>query len=59
MVAVTRHPSTPANAGGDSLPDRLQPFQEGLVEESFAIESAGGDSAQDAEPEVRLLVTQC
>ena len=36
------------------MPDRLQQFTEGSVEEALAMESAGGDSAQDAEPEVFL-----
>ena len=41
LIAPTRHQSTPADAGGDSLPDWLQPVTQGLVEEPLAIESAG------------------
>ena len=56
VVAVTTHQSTPAKAGGDPLPDRLQPFTEGSVEEPLATEPAGVDSTQEREPEVLPLV---
>ena len=56
VVAVTTHQSTPAKAGGDPLPDRLQPFTEGSDEEPFAVEPAGLDSAQEREPEVLPIV---
>ena len=52
MVGVTRHESTPASGEGDSLPDWVQHFTEGFVEQPLAIESEGGTNTQDAEPEV-------
>ena len=51
VVAVTGHHSNPANAGEDPLPDWLQPFTEGSVEEHLRLNG----STQDAEPEVPPL----
>ena len=53
VVAVTRPKATPA--GSDSLPEWLQLFKEGLIEDLPAIESLGGDSAQEEEPEAPPL----
>ena len=51
VVAVTRQKATPAQAGGDTLPDLSQSVTEGLIEDSLATESTGGDSARKQEPE--------
>ena len=37
VFAVARHQSTPAIPGGDSLPDWLQPFTEGLVDSVLSV----------------------
>ena len=46
VVAVARHQSTPANAGGDSLPDWLLPFIEGSVDSVLSVFRQSGPSAK-------------
>ena len=46
VVAVARHQSTPANAGGDSYPDWLQPFIKGLVDSVLSVFRQSGLSGR-------------
>ena len=48
--------TTPAQAGGDSLPDWLQLPTEGFIEQSPATESAGVDSTWAKEPGTSLFI---
>ena len=54
---ATRQKATPALAGGDSLRDWIQLFIEGFVDEHPVMESAGGDSTQDKELKLFVLLT--